>query len=313
MVKVKKPKKLISVNVGISAFNEEKNILFLLQSILSQRAKKFVLEKIYVVSDGSIDKTETIVKKLSQKCQQIQLIADGTRKGKTERINELFELNNSDLLLYFDADILLANRFVIEKLIQKFRDPKVALIASHKLPVKGKNFFETLLNTWYMLFWEIRKDFSCGNNVYNFNTAAFAIRKSLAKKIISPVGNFSLNKFLYFEVIKRELKFHFEKNAYVLFRSPDNFSDYQMQISRFSNINQKIAGYFGDWVYEKLEIPVSFKIRGLIKALTANPILTPLAIGIHLLAKTLPKQKDLSINQGLWIGSQSSKRAITNI
>ena len=52
----------MDISVGIMAFNEEKNIGRLLKAILSQKLNQIKITEIIVVSDGSTDKTDEIVK-----------------------------------------------------------------------------------------------------------------------------------------------------------------------------------------------------------------------------------------------------------
>src|SRR3990167_4698425 len=88
-------------SIGIPAYNEEENIENLLNSIIRQKKKNFILESIYVVNDGSNDKTSDIVMKIEQKCPALHLISDGKRKGKIKRLSEILNLNTSDIIFPF--------------------------------------------------------------------------------------------------------------------------------------------------------------------------------------------------------------------
>jgi len=54
-------KKLITVSIGIPAYNEEANIGKLLSSLIKQKEAGFIIKEIIVVSDQSTDKTDEIV------------------------------------------------------------------------------------------------------------------------------------------------------------------------------------------------------------------------------------------------------------
>src|SRR5882757_1314182 len=99
--------KKITLTIGIPAFNEEKNIENFLLSLFKQKLQKVKLDKILVYSDCSSDKTNEIVKKLSKKYPIIMLIEGKSRKGKYFRVNQMFALNKSDVLILLDADIAL--------------------------------------------------------------------------------------------------------------------------------------------------------------------------------------------------------------
>ena len=52
---------MTTISIGVCAYNEEKNILHTLGSILSQELDGFEISEIIVVSSGSTDRTESIV------------------------------------------------------------------------------------------------------------------------------------------------------------------------------------------------------------------------------------------------------------
>lgn len=109
----------MSVSIGIPAYNEESNIKYLLESILKQKPLSYYLKEIIVLSDGSTDKTEYIVKKMIHQYPVIKLINDGKRLGHTGRLNQLYKLNTSDILIQVDADVQLAHYLSIENMIKK--------------------------------------------------------------------------------------------------------------------------------------------------------------------------------------------------
>ena len=59
--------KKIDVSIGIMAYNEERNIGKLLNILLNQRLKTTHISEIVVVSSGSTDKTDSIVKNAAKK------------------------------------------------------------------------------------------------------------------------------------------------------------------------------------------------------------------------------------------------------
>jgi len=77
----------MDISIGIMAFNEEKNIGRLLKVLLSQELKKVKIEEIIVVSDGSTDKTDEIVRKFMKENKIVKLITRNKRMGKALAIN----------------------------------------------------------------------------------------------------------------------------------------------------------------------------------------------------------------------------------
>ncbi len=306
MSKFKTPK----VTLGISAYNEQENIENILNSICGQKQENFQIDRIYVYSDGSTDKTDLIVRAFSQKEGKVALVSDGRRLGKTARVNQFFAGGRGDILVYLDGDVVLENEDSLGNAVDWFKDEKVNLVGFNKIPVPARNITEKLINTWFLIWYEIRKDLEDGHNIHNFSSCAFAVRGDFARKTKCPEGDFSLNKFLFFKAYKSERSCRFAKNSVVFYRSPDNVADRLKQFNRFTNVNKKIAEYFGDWTYGLYKVPRSAEVKGTITAFLKNPFWVPLALIFHYVIRSIPTKDEPLIKQGLWETVPSSKKVI---
>lgn len=298
------------VTVGISAYNEESNIKYLLGSILGQQGNSFVLEKVVLISDGCTDKTMERAKKIADRNSIVTILNDGKRKGKIERLNQIYQLNRSEIIILFDADILLSNNQVIENLIREFNDPQVTIVGSNKLPIKARGITEKLINHWYNLWYEIRKDLNHGDNIYNFSSCAFAIRGSFAKKIHYPKDIYPITKFTYFSAIEAGLKVKFAKEALVLFRSPGSIHDYILQTKRFRKIQEKNASYYGNWIHNVCKIPLRKKIFVVIKMIFISPIATLFAILFRLAVELFSLLRPINPDGVIWPEVKSTKKLL---
>ena len=97
-----------TVTVGIPAYNEEKNIKFLIESLLKQKLQNAIFKEIIVISDGSTDKTVEKIKTV--KSRFIKLIVYKKRLGQNQALNQIAQVANSDILVLTDADVLPENR-----------------------------------------------------------------------------------------------------------------------------------------------------------------------------------------------------------
>ncbi len=77
----------VPCTVGIFAHNEEANIAHLLQIMLEQDLEKVEIREIIVVSSGSTDQTDSIVRQFGQKDRRIRLLVQAKRQGKASAIN----------------------------------------------------------------------------------------------------------------------------------------------------------------------------------------------------------------------------------
>jgi len=298
-------KKKVTVTIGIPAYNEEANIGYLIDSILNQERTSYVIESIVVLNDGSTDKTKNMVLNLAQKNAEISCLDDGNRLGKIERLNQVFKMNKSNILILFDADLMLSSTNVIESMISKF-EKGVALVCPDKYPLQSKTFIEKLINYLYDLFYQIRIDLHGGDNLHNFTTCAFGITEEFAKKLYYPKNIYPITKFTYLAAIKNGLKFKLAKEVRVYYRSPNNLKDYCLQVNRFSNVLALNKLYYGIWIDNVAHIPLLLKVKVFLRMFLSNPFLFILAIMLRIYVRFKRKGTSGSI----WELAVSSKKLI---
>jgi biofilm PGA synthesis N-glycosyltransferase PgaC len=85
---------MISVSVGVCAYNEEKNIEKALRAVLEQPLDGFSLKEVIVVSSASTDRTDAIVSEISRSDPRVTLVVQEKREGKTSAVN-LFKIGRA--------------------------------------------------------------------------------------------------------------------------------------------------------------------------------------------------------------------------
>ena len=130
----------MNISVGIMAFNEEKNIGRLLKALLSQELKKIRIKEIIVVSEGSIDKTDEIVRKFMKENKIVKLITENKRRGKALAINKFIKTSKSEIFILESADTL-PEKGCIEKLCIPLLNKNIGICASHPIPINKKDSF----------------------------------------------------------------------------------------------------------------------------------------------------------------------------
>ena len=131
---------MISVSIGICAYNEEKNIGRLLDALLNQRTEKIRIDEIIVVSSGSTDRTDEIVREFSEIDERIKLITQPRREGKASAVNEFIRNASGDVCVLESADTVPLEN-TIEKLCLPFYDENVGMTGGHPIPVNDKSTF----------------------------------------------------------------------------------------------------------------------------------------------------------------------------
>lgn len=114
------------ISIVASFYNEEKNILELFESIINSG---YPLENVEILfgSDGSNDRTNTILKEISSKFNFVKTYFF-ERQGKTSVINTLMKNTTSPFVLLIDADVRFT-KGVIDSLVSYFADPEVGIVS----------------------------------------------------------------------------------------------------------------------------------------------------------------------------------------
>ena len=116
-----------SVTVLIPAYNEAQNIAATIQNKLDQDYPRDRVE-IIVISDGSTDGTDDIVRQFSS--QNVRLIRREPREGKAAALNEAVRHASGEILVFSDANSLFAPD-AIRRMVENFGDPKVGYVTGN--------------------------------------------------------------------------------------------------------------------------------------------------------------------------------------
>lgn len=302
--------KKITLTIGIPAHNEEANIGMLIQSIIEQSSLTYKLEKIIVICDGCTDNTGNVVKKMSKKYPLIELLEDRKRKGKMARLNKLYRMNQSEILITLDGDVVLKGKESLDNAVKLFRnDPGALCIAFHQVPIREKTFVAKVLYAAHRLWEEIRISVDNGNHIHNLQGAGTGLRKSFAKSVIYPKTLTTDQVYLAYLALKKD-GFRYGHNSVIVYRPVATFSDFVLQGSRSVFLDQKtLADHFGNGVYELFKIPTKNKIFGLMRCLKNDPFYTILSIILQIYLRFFPAVEEGSL-RGLWKMAVSTKMAI---
>jgi len=122
-----------SITIVIPAFNEEEVIADTIQNKLDQVYPKDKIT-IIVVSDESEDRTDKIIEGFVNSHDNVKLIRQIPRKGKTSGLNLAFQEVTSDLIVFSDANSLY-ELDAIKQLTDTFIDPDVGYVTGKMIYV----------------------------------------------------------------------------------------------------------------------------------------------------------------------------------
>jgi cellulose synthase/poly-beta-1,6-N-acetylglucosamine synthase-like glycosyltransferase len=113
-----------NLSLVISVYNEEWIIAQKIENALALNYPAEQLE-IMIISDGSTDDTERIVRGLSD--SRVVLKAFGERSGKTACLNRAIPEARGDIILFTDANSMFPKDILV-RLVRNFADPGVGLV-----------------------------------------------------------------------------------------------------------------------------------------------------------------------------------------
>jgi glycosyltransferase involved in cell wall biosynthesis len=246
---------LPTVRIGISALNEQSNIRKLVRSILSQDTLGFQLEDIVVVSDGSTD--ETVSEARAVKSSKVKVVEHSQRRGKSQRMAELFGTTDADVLVMFDADVVLDSSQTIEQLVDPILRGGASLASGRPLKIESDTKFDRLMDVSMDLQDYVKKNINHGDNVYACHGRIVALSRALYSSI-APDGIISSNDaYLYFANQQIKGKFVYVDSATVKFKMPQTEKDFIKQQARFAGGSRALEHVFGTEVAAQYRIPVS--------------------------------------------------------
>ncbi len=126
------------VAVGICAYNEARSIGRSIRSVFSQRTGRFRVKEVIVVSSGSTDGTDDIVRSLQKEHNEIALIRQESREGKNSAINAFLDAKTCGIAVLLNADSVLSSEDSLRSLLEPFRDDDVGMTGGRPIPTNDK-------------------------------------------------------------------------------------------------------------------------------------------------------------------------------
>lgn len=303
-------KSLPTVTIAIPAHNEAGNIRQMIQSVLKQEGN-FVLEKVIVNCDGCTDSTAKIVREMVRKFPLIELIDDGKRIGKAQRLNQMYDANTSDFLGTFDADVLLDRPTEIQQMLDVFKqEPQVLVVGGRLVPAPQKNLWGRMSVVSYESFEDAARKLNGGNNYYSLVGAASMIRKSLVREIRYPKTVISDMNYLYTVATQKSPKgVRFARDTRFIFQTVCTLRDWRVLGDR-STVSDKsnLVEHFGPEVMKSYQMPKWLYFQSLVKWFIKTPFITFGAVMMNIFIRVFPLPQ--TTKDGVWETATSTKTGI---
>jgi cellulose synthase/poly-beta-1,6-N-acetylglucosamine synthase-like glycosyltransferase len=213
---------MLRASVGVCAYNEEKNILACLESLVSQRLDGFVLGEIFIVSSGSTDGTDRFVNEFASTDSRVRLLRQERREGKNSAVNFFISQAQGEILVLANADNRLGTG-ALQKLLDPFLDEKVGMAGGHPVPVNSK---ETFTGFAVHMLWDMHHRVSL---LYP-KTGELVAFRNLGIQL--PAGTQSDEDTMRMELERRGYCTAYAPEAIVFNKGPMHIGDYFKQRTR---------------------------------------------------------------------------------
>jgi len=173
--------------------------------------------QIVVVSDGSTDRTQAILREHSN-ISRVQVVMNHLRSGKACGLNDAFEWAEGEIVVFTDARQKIESS-ALRVLLESFADPEVGCV-SGELMLGDPSSDESARGMG--LYWRIEKKVreleAASGSVVGATGALYAVRRELLTRV--PAGTILDDVYIPLQVVRQGRRVVFEPRARV-WDSPD--------------------------------------------------------------------------------------------
>jgi cellulose synthase/poly-beta-1,6-N-acetylglucosamine synthase-like glycosyltransferase len=181
---VKKMAYFPEASLIVAVYNEEKNIIAKVENCLALDYPGNKLE-IIVVSDGSTDDTENIVRSFSDR--GVKLLALPERQGKHFSQHKGIEIAGSDIMVFSDATTFL-EKDAVKNIVGNFADPEIGCVSGLD-KIAGADSSSHGEGAYVKYEMKLRALESAVNSLVGVSGSFYAVRKKLCRDWISNMSS----------------------------------------------------------------------------------------------------------------------------
>jgi biofilm PGA synthesis N-glycosyltransferase PgaC len=218
-------------------YNGERWIGAKLESILRLAYPAELLE-ILVVSDGSTDGTETIVRQFEDRANLIFIAAP--RGGKAAALNAAISRAHGEILFFTDVRQEL-EPLSLANLVNCFADPEVGAASGELMIREGKGLDEASVGLYWKYEKWIRKQQSRLDSVLGATGCIYAMRRELAPPM--PPGTLNDDMYLPLAAFFRGYRVIFDDTARAFDYPTQLGSEFRRKVRTLAGVYQIVARY----------------------------------------------------------------------
>ena len=249
---------------------------------MSQNTTHFELAKIVVVLDGYEDEFSEYLSMYHN--EKVKIFKNTNRKGKSHRLNQIFETSETDLVITLDTDIDFANENVLDNLVIPFlKNSSIGMVSGKSFPTTP-NYFVEKVSLSSILIWEEIKSRS-KNPAFTAEGTIRCFCKALYKQLRFP-NKSADDIYSYLACTHLGFKYFHQKKSIVNYKTPKSWVDfYRGQIRFLSSLSIQEGEFNNEFVKNNFCIKNSDRIAALLKVGRKLPLQTIVYIFTWIIAK----------------------------
>lgn len=289
------------ITVGIPSYNEEGNIINLLNSISSTKACGINIDEV-IISDDSTDSTPRLVEEfIEQKSSlNISFCHHDVRRGTAAAWNEIFDSASGSIIILFDADIIIDRNCISELVVSLTGNTHVGLCATNQIPIDSKGISGKACV--FIMEW-LRSLRQGALSKYTVMGRALSIQSNIAKTIKIPEEIIAVDLYLQCAVTKKQYDVIYNDQAKIYFKPPTNLQEFSSQVIRANNGHKQVKNL-------QIELGLEPSLRSLflstIRSVCSRP-LDAAAAAISFVSVPYFSRKLDDTNNAKWNTSNSTK------
>ncbi len=245
---------MLTVSIGIPAYNEEKNIANLLDHLLAQKLPEDVrLEEIIIVASGCTDNTVNIVQEYQTKNPVVKLAIEKERGGQASATNLILDNAHGEILVIGCADTLPMPE-AVSHLVKPFEDDtSVGAVVGRAVPVNDP---ETL---WGYIAQVSYRWLYSPQILMVDQEGLSALRKELLERL--PLNAIAVEHYIDAMVRNKGYKVLHAPDAITYTKQPGNLHDFMSQRRRNTvlHLQQEASGISAPHISPSLMLPLIFR------------------------------------------------------
>jgi poly-beta-1,6-N-acetyl-D-glucosamine synthase len=195
------------VSIAMVVRNEEQFLETKLRNLL---ALDYPPCQIVVVSDGSTDRTEAILREYGRD-SRLQLVSKQLSQGKASGLNDALQLAHGEIVVFTDARQKIEPA-AVRLMVENFADPEVGCVSGElMLGEAGAGENSQGLGLYWRIEKQVRKLESATGSMVGATGALYAVRRELLTSV--PTGTILDDVYLPMQVVRQGKRAVFDERA----------------------------------------------------------------------------------------------------